>query len=311
MPHGFEPKRLDDMGFDEISRRYAAFFKEIIGEKKFQEILNSNKLKYERMTAAVKKGLKFTGGTMGRADLQYGRNMLYGWFLEELILFVVRKNCQVETAEFFGEDKEHDFVEEEGKIRILGKKSTEPDYLALLPNDKRLFLELKSAAKNVYSIKKGNVKNLTRSFVDHSIPTTILMIDLNTGKYEIKGIGFFKGKKPFVNQRMEGQLCYDFPEPSKPMQEFPAENLTQLVVESETELRGDTYWKGYRLLKKAREVGARNLEKAIIDKIRIEELEAKKRIQSRTLEERINKIKKRRKKACLSWEEIERELRKL
>ena len=82
-----ELKRFDDMEFSEVSLRYENFFKKIIKNNKFEEIQNLNEKKYKKLLTFLDKKLKFTN-SLGRADLQYGRNMLYGWFLEELFIEV-------------------------------------------------------------------------------------------------------------------------------------------------------------------------------------------------------------------------------
>lgn len=308
MPKNFEPKRLDDMEFEEVSARYAFIFAQIIGKRRFRRISELNKKKYNRMKKLVGKRMKFKGGAMGRGDLQYGRNMLYGWFLEELMLDAIKKNSQVRRVKFFGEDKYHDFKVEKRKIVILGKKSTEPDYLIGLKKRKGFLLELKSAAKDVYSIKKGNVESLIRSFVKYSLPTAIVMIDLNSAKYEAKGIDFFQGKRPFVNQRMEGQLCYNFPEPSKLMENFKDENLERLAARSEKALKKNEYCRKTILLKKAKELGNEDLARAIKGKMRIEKLGAQLKVQTGSTKARIKKIKE--KGPYLSWKKIEEKLRK-
>lgn len=239
---------------------------------------------------------------MGRADLQYGRNMLYGWYLEELFLEILRNNIYVKTVSLFGDDKGHDFIVEKNKIKLLGKKSTTPDFLVELKNDKKIFIELKSASKNIFSIKKGNVDSLKKSIVEFDRITSILMIDINNGLYEMQGIDYFKNLRPFVNQRMEGQLCYDFPTPKKNFSEFIDEDLE---IISKINLNEDISIKKLKLLKKAQSIENKELIRLIKNKLKIEKLIEDLDFHSLDINEKIKSIEEKIPEVKMSWNDIE------
>jgi len=303
----FELKRLDDMEFAEVSQRYEEFFNEIIGSNVFSKIKSANENKYTKLVGLLDRKLKFKGGAFGRADLQYGRNMLYGWFLEDLFLELLKKNKFVVSVDFFGEDKMHNFLEENGKIIILGRKTTDPDFDLTLKNGGKLLLELKSAAKNVFSIKKGNVKQLIKSFVNYEKLSAIVMIDINIGAYEIKGFDYFSDKRPFINQRMEGQLCYEFPMPQKSFRKLMNDDLT---IFSDKDIGNNPIVRKLLLLKKAKGLDKKELVRIIKNKLKIEEIKEEFSYRGKLLREKIKKIEEKNKDINMSWQKIEKELQK-
>jgi|GEM_PF-1687662 len=301
----FELKRMDDMEFSEISQRYEEFFSGIIDSDMFFAVKSANENKYTRLVGLLDRKLKFKSGTFGRADLQYGRNMLYGWFLEDLFLELLKKNKFVASVTLFGGDKKHDFFEENEKINIFGEKTTIPDFDLILKNGGKLLLELKSAAKNIFSIKKGNVEQLIKSFVAYEKLSIIIMVDINIGAYEIKGLDYFKGQKLFVNQRMEGQLCYEFPVPQKPFCKLLDEDFT---VFSNKDIRNNLMVEKLLLLKRAKDLGKKELEKIIINKLKIEKIEEQFFYQKELSREKIAEIKRKNKLVRMSWQEIKERL---
>ena len=296
-----EFKRLDDMEFLEIKSKYFAFFKNNITKDYFNKVSESNENKYSSLLNYLENKLKFSS-TMGRADLQYGRNMIYGWYLEELFLEILKNNIYVKEAILFGEDKFHDFIIKNNKIMPKGKKSTAPDFLVTLKNEKKIFIELKSAAKNIFSIKKGNVDSLKKIIVEYDCITSILMIDINNGLYEMQGIDFFKNLRPFINQRMEGQLCYDFPSPKKSFSDFVNEDL-ELI--SQINLNEDISIKKLKLLKKAQDIENKKIIKLIKNKLKIEKLIEELDFFSNDIENKIKNIEDKVPDVKMSWEEIE------
>lgn len=301
-----ELKRLDDMEFLEVKNKYSSFFLEIIKDDIFNNISDNYENKYSHLLNLLEKKFKFAS-TMGRADLQYGRNMLYGWYLEELFLEVLKKNKFISKVKLFGDDKEHNFIIEKDKIKPKGKKSTSPDFLIELKNSKKIFIELKSAAKNIFSIKKGNVETLKKSIAEFDIVTSIIMVDINFGLYELQGIDYFKDKRPFVNNRMEGQLCYDFPTPKNSFIDFVNEDLQILSLINFNE---DISIKKLKLLEKAKKLGKAQIKKIIINKIRIEKLEEDLGFYNENILEKIKLIEEKNPDVKKSWEEIEEILEK-
>lgn len=198
-------KSLRDMDLNEVTMMYKNLFADIISEDTFNKIAHSYQNKYNKFLDFKNKGYN-SPTAMGRDKIAYGRNIIYGWFIEELVLELLRNNKNIKNVEFFGKDKEHDFVyfHDDKNIKISGSKSTDPDIIATLNNGVSFLIEIKTGAKNIFSIKKGNVQSLVQSTANYDISSIILMVDLVQGLYEIKDLKFFINQKPFPNANMEG-----------------------------------------------------------------------------------------------------------
>jgi len=209
--------RLDEMNIDEVEQYYKKIFKGQLSAEEFNKISLQYRNKYEEVyNAHYNLRYKVSGG-MGRG-FKYTLAILYGWYIEELIYNLISKNPIVAKIEYTGNDAEHNFIfDEENKlIKIAGEKTTNPDFLVTLKDNRNFFIELKTAAAGIFTIKKGNVMQLYKTIAQTKIYSIILMIDIINGLYEFKDLNYFSNQHPFVNQRMEGQLCYHFPTPTKP-----------------------------------------------------------------------------------------------
>ncbi len=305
------------MEFIEIADIYKNMTKEILEENIFNEIKKIYEEKSIKFMQLVDKGYKIKGGTLGRGELKYSRNMIYGWFLERLILEIIAKNKDVKEINFFGDDGEHNFfINDENLIEIAGSKTTNPDFLIEFKNGKKLLMELKSAAKEVFTIKKGNIKSLSKSAAFEKIPTSIIMIDIANKTYEIKNLKYFIHLQPFVNQRMEGQLCYDFPRPTKDIKNLINENIIQYIDE---DIFNFEIVKKYIVLAKASTNEAKKGKKSMLKKfitiinkkIKLEELSEELIIAQDDFNRKICDIKKQYPEVNKSWNELDKELNKL
>lgn len=184
---------------------------------------------------------------------------------------LIKQNPNVSSVEFTGNDAEHNlkYDHENKKVTIGGTKTTNPDFLVTLNNGVQIYLELKTAAKEIYSIKVGNVKQLHKTMGYTGIYSMIIMVDLVHEKYEIKDLSFFMNSFPFVNQRTEGQLCYDFPVPSKDFSLIKNENFESYI---DLKMFDTDEVKKYKALKIAVDTKNRSLVKKIKNKISLNEL---------------------------------------
>lgn len=261
--------RLDDMTIEEVEKLYNPMFKELLDEKTLKEIYEKYLYKYNEMKTAEQKGYDAPSG-MGRR-FNYLKNMLYGWYIEDLFFLLIKQNSNVKNIEFTGNDAEHNlkYDNDNKKVTICGTKTTNPDFLITLNNGNKIYLELKTAAAEVYSIKVGNVKQLHKTMGYTNIYSMIIMVDLVNEKYEIKDLAFFMNAFPFVNQRMEGQLCYDFPIPSKSFSLLKDENFESYI---NYDMFDTDEVKKYRALKLAEENNNKSIIKAVKNKISLDEL---------------------------------------
>lgn len=218
--------RLDEMKFEEVK----VYYKKIVSDELSSEIFKSISDLYEKKYNQVYnkhyvEGYKVSGG-MGRG-FKYILAMLYGWYIEELIFNILLKNIYIQDIEYAGNDSEHEFIFDDvnKKIKIAGEKTTNPDFLITLKNGKKFYIELKTAAAGVFTIKKGNVMQLYKTIATTNIYSIILMVDIVKGMYTFKDLNYFSSSHPFVNQRMEGQLCYNFPIPDKDFIELIQEDF--------------------------------------------------------------------------------------
>ncbi len=298
-------KRLDEMEFVEVSSLYQKIFSNLIDittiEKRYKEL-------YSNYIDLINSGKKLKGGTLGRGELKYGRNIIYGWFLEEIVKRALLLNDSILSVNLFGDDKSHRIVENDNKIEISGSKSTTPDFLIELKSGQKLLLELKSAAREVFTIKKSNVKALSKEAGFQKIPTSIMMIDLVNATYDIKDLKYFISLKPFVNQRMEGQLCYDFPRPTKEIKYLIKDDFQNYV---DMEIFSFEIVKKYILLSKAQEMNLKKFKTIINQKIRLEELQEQMELSYEEFQNKIKKIQAKYPQTLKSWEEIEKELNQI
>ena len=310
-------KRLDEMEFIEISNIYHNMIKNILAEDVFISIKNEYEKKSIKFMQFVDKGYKIKGGTLGRGELKYSRNIIYGWFLEKLILEIISKNKNIKHIKFSGDDGSHNFfINNEDKIEIQGEKTTTPDFLIEFDNGEKLLMELKSAAREVFTIKKGNVKSLSKSAAFEKIPTSIIMIDLVNQTYEIKNLKYFIDLQPFVNHAMEGQLCYDFPRPTKDIKNLVDENIYRYI---DNDIFDFEIVKKYTVLAKASlnkpKKGKSTILKKYITlinkKIKLEELSEELIISQMHFNHKIDTIKTKYPDVQKSWNVLDAELTKL
>lgn len=154
----------------------------------------------------------------------------------------------------------------------------------------------------MFSIKKGNVEQLYKSSAYNNKITLILMIDLTNKLYDIKNLKYFNSLKPFVNQRMEGQLCYQFPQPNTKIQEITNENFE--VYLDETIFLLDII-KKLKALKIAEDNNNKKFIKIIKYKLSLEKKEEDKKIKIEDFDKEINKIiEKCPEITQISWDEI-------
>jgi len=310
-------KRLDEMEFIEISNIYQNMIKNILDKKLFIEIKSEYEAKTIQFMNFVANGHKLKGGTLGRGESKYSRNIIYGWFLEKIILEILKQNDTIKNIKFFGDDGSHEFfINNENKIEIKGSKTTTPDFLIEFNDGKKLLMELKSAAREVFTIKKGNVKSLSKSAAYEKIPTSIIMIDLVNNSYEIKNLKYFIHLQPFVNHAMEGQLCYDFPRPSKSIEVLIRENLYQYIDEDIFDFE---IVKKYIILAKASQkkpkAGKATMLKKymtiINKKIKLEELNEELIISQADFNNKIYNIKAKYPQVENSWDELDNKINEL
>ncbi|MFA5917469.1 MAG: hypothetical protein WC850_04540 [Candidatus Gracilibacteria bacterium] len=299
-------KSLRDMDFEEVSIKYENLFSNLIGNENYKKINNDYRNKYQIFIRHKDKGYD-SPSAMGRDKIAYGRNIIYGWFCEELIIKVLEKNKLISSVLLFGKDKSHDFVydNEKKKISIDGEKSTDPDIEIILKNGNKFLLELKTANKDVFTIKRGNVESLFSSVANHNKFCLIMMLDLSKGLYEIKDLTFFENEKPFSNANMEGQICYKFPFPNSQLETLITINFdsfaNMLILEN-------IWVKKFKLLKIATEKDNKFWAKIIKNKIVLEKLEEEMSINTDNFKNKIDKIKTKIPEVIKSWNEIENEL---
>ncbi len=296
-------KRLDDMDFNEVSLLYKKLFASMLDTTCFDTIKNNFNNIYDKYLEHFNNGYR-SKSTLGRSSLQWGRNIIWGWFIETLLREVLLKNKNIKTVDFVGGDSKHRFIytAETKIITIQGQKTVEPDFIVTLKNGKTFYIELKTAAKEIFTIKKGNIEQLYKSSAYNDKITVILMVDLINKFYSIQNLKYFNNLKPFVNQRMEGQLCYQFPSPNTPIPDIINENLEQYL--DETIFLLDII-KKLKALKIAESVNNKELVKIIKNKMMLEKKEEDKKKKIEDFDIEINKIiEKCPKITKISWEEI-------
>jgi hypothetical protein len=298
-----ELKSLRDMDLNEATLLYKNIFENILGKNLFEEITNNYQIKYNKFLEFKNKGYN-SPTAMGRDKIAYGRNIIYGWFVEELIGEVIKKNTFVSNIIYFGQDKEHDFIYDDIKknITINGKKTTDPDILIELKNKTKFLVEIKTGARNIFTIKKGNVDSLIKSTADYNLSCIVLMLDLAQGLFEIKDLNYFLNQKPFPNGNMEGQLCYEFPFPKNQINEIINLNFDTFLDISILE---NLQVRKFRMLKLAIEKDNKVIAKVIKSKIELEKIQEQKLLSDEEYNNKIQKIISKNSLVLKSWTELE------
>ena len=259
--------RLDEMELEEVNHLYKTMFGELVPKQSYDCAYKICANNYNEMIEAERNKIK-PPSSMGRG-WKYVKNLIYGWFVEDLFYELLKQNITIKNIELTGNDREHkisyNYIEKTSKV--LGEKTTTPDYLITLNNDRQMFLELKTAAKGIFSIKIGNVKELYKIMGKSQIFSCIIMLDLVNETYSIHSIEDFYNQHPFVNNRMEGQLCYSVPQPSKVFSELIDEDFSKYIKQ---ELFDILEVKKYEYLNKVS--NNKDMTKIVLSKIKVDDL---------------------------------------
>ena len=139
-----------------------------------------------------------------------------------------------------------------------------------------------------------------------NIYSMIIMVDLVNEKYEIKDLTYFINSNVFVNNRMEGQLCYDFPIPQKEFSLLKNENFEKYIDYSMFEIEEV---KKYKALKIVEELGDKTKKRDIKNKISLDEIENNFKYQKQEFLEKVDKlIIKSSDTIFKSWDDILKDL---
>lgn len=299
--------RLDEMTINEVENYYRKIFDGQLSAEEFDSISKLYRSKYEEVNHYHYDLHYKVAGGMGRG-FKYTLAVLYGWYIEELIFNLISKNSKIKSVEYSGNDAEHLFIfdAENKMIKIAGEKTTNPDFLITLNDGRQFFIELKTAAAGVFTIKKGNVMQLYKTVANTDIYSVILMIDIVNGLYEFKDLNYFTNMHPFVNQRMEGQLCYDFPIPTKPFSNLKTEDFLRdynsEIFNNETVLK-------YKVLKFTQDTNkamAKIVKKKLSLDNKIEEFEYQRLTHEQEVSQMISSCPEI---TTLSWEELYKKLK--
>ncbi len=301
-------KRLDELEINEIFSFYSNFFKDFGIDSIIVRLFEKYSKLLEEFTVKCEMGYKIKYGTMGRGEIKWGRNIVYGWFFEEIIFEILKMNPNIKQISFYGGDMSKNFIYESSslKIDIPGIKSSKPDLKIELNSGEILCIEIKTAAKDIYSIKNSNVESLYREFAENNVLSLIIMFDLNSNLYSIENMYYFMNLTPFVNKRMEGQLCYVFTKPSTPVKNLINEDFKNLVLLSE-KLNTESL-KKLKAENIAKSTGNKKTLSLIKAKISVEKkLENFKQLQIQVKSE-IEKIKSKNPEIDTPWSEIYKKL---
>ncbi len=300
--------RLDEMDFQQIANLYEKIFIYKLKREIFIKVKNDIQNIYEEFVKYESLEFKIKGGTLGRGEIKWGRNIIWGWFIEELFLEYLKLNKNISNIKLLGGDSSHKFIYngEEKKIIVEGIKSVQPDFIITLNNGKKFCLELKTSAKKVFTIKKGNVEQLYKESAYNNHITLILMIDLVNQIFSLENLKYFSTLKPFVNQRIEGQLCYNFPTPESSIVDLKEEDFGFYIDETIFELE---YIKKLKAQKLAEGKKDKRLIKIIKNKIKLEKKKEEKIYQIDLYDNAINNIINKCPEIEMSWQEIYKELK--
>lgn len=297
------------MKFEEVRQLYWDIFNSLIDEISFEEIAESYRKKYDEFVLwMMNENLKIKGVQFGRESKPYGLNVIYGWFLETIWLQVFKKNKNIKSISLFGDDSEHTMSLKENKIEIVGKRTTSPDFEIELKNDLVILMELKSAVKEKFTIKKGNVNTLMDSSIRYEKPTVLIMLDLKNKKYGLKDFNYFINVKAKPNRSMEGQLCYDFPFPTNEIKKITSESFDDYTKNEE--YKNSEEYKKRKIKIKSEKIKSGDpkfpIKKLIKKKFKLDDLEVRKKF----LEEEISELRKGNKNIGLSWDAIDDQMDK-
>jgi len=300
--------RLDEMDLNEITIKYRSIFEGLITKSVFDSIFNKIESIYNEYIIYINKKYKVKGGTLGRGELKWGRNIIWGWYIEILLKELLSKNKAIKKIEFIGGDSSHKFIydDKDNKIKIIGKKTTEPDFLITSKNNETFCIELKTAAVEVFSMKKSNVEQLYKETAYNNRITVIMMIDLENELYSLENLNYFSILRPFINQRMEGQLCYNFPVPEEKIGALTKEEFSGYLDENIFKL--DSIRK-LKALKKAEEINDKRFIKIIKNKISLEKKEEERDIKLDEANKEIENIKMKCPEVIMGWNNIYKELK--
>ncbi len=300
--------RLDEMDFNQIKICYNSIFSLYINKTKFTKISKNIESIYDEYITYVDNKKYKAPSNMGRGALKYGRNIIWGWYIEDIIIMILNDNKNISTIKHNGGDATHKFLynHSEKNIKIDGIKTVVPDFKIISKKNIEYCIELKTAAKEVFTIKKSNVNQLYNEPAINNRITIILMIDLKNKLFSVENLQYFSTLKPFPNARMEGQLCYNFPAPDKPLSDLKNEYFDHYLDNNIFNL---DYIKKLKALNKAKISNNLRLKRIIKNKLSIE-----RKLEDRDLnyEEETNKIKKIKEKIpeveTMSWNDIYKEL---
>ena len=90
-------KRLDDMDFNEVSLLYKKLFASMLDTTCFDTIKNNFNNIYDKYLEHFNNGYR-SKSTLGRSSLQWGRNIIWGWFIETILREVLLKNKNIKTV---------------------------------------------------------------------------------------------------------------------------------------------------------------------------------------------------------------------
>lgn len=300
--------RLDEMDFNEIKICYKDIFKSLIDPKQFEIISNKIENQYNEYIEYINIKKYKSPNTMGRGAIKYGRNIIWGWYIEDLVMLILAKNNQIKSIEKLGGDKSNSFIYDnnERKIKIEGEKTVIPDFKIINTDGVEYCIELKTAAKEVFTIKQGNIEQLYKEPAVNNRITVILMIDLSNKLYSIENLKYFTNLHPFPNQRMEGQLCYNFPVPNKLLKNLEQENFNLYLDESIFLL---DYVKKLKALDTAIKTNNEIFKRIIEAKLKIEKLRINIEINNELWDKKIKSIQQKCSRSeNISWDEIYKEL---
>ena len=113
------------------------------------------------------------------------------------------------------------------------------------------------------------------------------MIDLENKLYQIKNLQFFHNKQPFINQRMEGQLCYEFPHPDLGLGNIINHNFIDLLDYSILNIEDVKKYKSLKIAEIRKDL---KMIKLITNKIKIDKIIFEKNLQDQDFADKMQKI---------------------
>ncbi len=283
----FSENATDEMDFYQIKLEYQRIF-DFIDNSIFEKISTEIESIYQEYIFYI-QDYKIKGGTLGRGNLKWGRNIIWSWFIEKIFLHILQQNNCFKSVRLYGGDSSHLFLYDKVNkiITIEGEKTTKPDLICKNHQDQEFCIELKTAAKGIFSIKKGNIDQLYKDAGQHDRITLIIMIDLENKLYQIKNLQFFHNKQPFINQRMEGQLCYEFPHPDLALGNIINHNLIDLLDYSILNIEDVKKYKSLKIAEIRKDL---KMIKLITNKIKIDKIIFEKNLQDQDFASKMQKI---------------------